>query len=386
MPMLNTAVVIPLFNGAPWIHTTLLSVMRQSLPAAEVVVVDDGSDDGSPEIARRIPGVTVVRHPGKGIQYARRHGAGLTTAPLLAFLDQDDLWHPDHLADLTGLLESSKAAAAVGHCQRFAHERSLRLEPARGPGHEFDPWTAFPAGVVATPSCVLIRRAALDAVGGWPASGRLGRDTYMWLRLSERAPLVASGGTTVGYRRHSLSASARSRATAPAQFLADAYEANASALDAFRRSGRTVDGVDRRWAAYAAMVAVATAVLSGDRRGLEAAVAKYHAQVADEPVYFVRSCHEMLFYFLAAREVSGPVSAERERILAVLEAWPADDVQSPRSVFSGVNALAWRRAVGEQLRREPWHLRRWLVWFRTARSAAAKSGWASKPLLNRLLP
>lgn len=94
----SVSVVVPLYNGADHIAETLTSIERQSIPAAQVLVIDDGSTDDGASIARAHPvGATVVSQPNRGVAVARNHGLSLVTGDWVAFLDQDDLWHPDHL-------------------------------------------------------------------------------------------------------------------------------------------------------------------------------------------------------------------------------------------------------------------------------------------------
>ena len=95
-------VIIPLYNGARYIEQTLSSVLTQSLPADEIVVVDDGSTDGGAgaaiveEMGEKHP-VRLLHKPNGGQSSARNLGVRNSTSDLIAFLDQDDLWYSDHL-------------------------------------------------------------------------------------------------------------------------------------------------------------------------------------------------------------------------------------------------------------------------------------------------
>ena len=94
----GVTVVVPLYNGAEHIAETLTSIHRQTYPPAEVIVIDDGSTDGGDAIARDHPvRATVVSQPNRGVAVARNHGLSLGSGSWVTFLDQDDLWHPDHL-------------------------------------------------------------------------------------------------------------------------------------------------------------------------------------------------------------------------------------------------------------------------------------------------
>jgi len=94
----RVTVVVPLYNGAENLAETLSSIERQTHRAVEVLVVDDGSTDGGARIARDHPvGATVLTQPNHGVAVARNHGLAAASGDWVAFLDQDDLWHPDHL-------------------------------------------------------------------------------------------------------------------------------------------------------------------------------------------------------------------------------------------------------------------------------------------------
>ena len=94
--MLDVAVIIPLYNGSKWIRKTLESVFSQTHLPKEVIVIDDGSKDDSLQIVSEFESVTLVNNPFKGANLARNFGFTQTRSPLVAFLDQDDIWHPDH--------------------------------------------------------------------------------------------------------------------------------------------------------------------------------------------------------------------------------------------------------------------------------------------------
>ncbi len=97
----TVSVVICAYNAAAYVHTMLASVAAQSRPADEVVLVDDGSDDATPDIAEswadRLP-IKVIRHPdNRGVGHARRAAIEACSGTLVALLDADDYWFPDHL-------------------------------------------------------------------------------------------------------------------------------------------------------------------------------------------------------------------------------------------------------------------------------------------------
>lgn len=92
------SVVIPCYNRAGLIANSVASAMAQTHPPHEIIVVDDGSVDGSADVAAKLPGpVCVIRQPNGGPASARNNGIAQATGDWVAFLDSDDTWHPDKL-------------------------------------------------------------------------------------------------------------------------------------------------------------------------------------------------------------------------------------------------------------------------------------------------
>lgn len=207
-----TSVVIPLFNGAAWIGAALRSAVRQRSAPREILVVDDGSTDGSPELARAFPGVTVLPNPRKGANAARVHGLSAAAGPYVALLDQDDVWHEAHLARLEQLAEQYPSSHAfVGGAVLFSDGTTPQIGEPGDTSEELDPWRRFPTVAIATPSQVLIRRDVLLQRGGWEERFPGLADHHAWLRLSADQPLRALRSATMGYRQHAASYSSALR-------------------------------------------------------------------------------------------------------------------------------------------------------------------------------
>jgi hypothetical protein len=116
-------VVIPLYNGAAYIAETLTSIERQTLSNLEVIVIDDGSDDAGPAAVRAHPvGAVLIEQSHLGVAVARNRGLASARGRWIAFLDQDDLWHPSHLERAVRWLEEHDGARIV-----FAREHAFSV-------------------------------------------------------------------------------------------------------------------------------------------------------------------------------------------------------------------------------------------------------------------
>jgi len=174
------SVVIPCYNGERYIGDTIRSVLRQSRGPREIIVVDDGSTDGSRAAVVAAGGpVLFLRQAHGGAAQARNLGVERSSGAFVAFLDADDLWTEHALAALIAPLERDPALGmSVGLMEQFV---SPELE---GGGHGF----RFSPDRVVARMCgtVLIRRSELDRVGSFAPQLRSGEFTD-WILRAEAA-------------------------------------------------------------------------------------------------------------------------------------------------------------------------------------------------------
>ena len=231
-----TSIVMPLYNGGAWIEETLRSVHVQTSRPAEVIVVDDGSTDGSPEIAAAFPWVTLIRNPGKGANAARAYGLMQTTRPLVTMLDQDDIWAPWHLEQLECVATDHPQANAVfGGAILFYSSQTLRFGESSDECASFDPWERLPIATIPTPSQVLMRRDVLLSRGGWTQRFLGVADQHAWLRLAADQPLVSLRRASMGYRQHHTSYSSKLRANDPVAAVRRLLDAAQDVMELRRR-------------------------------------------------------------------------------------------------------------------------------------------------------
>ena len=125
------AAVIPAFNRADTLERALRSALSQDRLPDEIVVVDDGSTDGTEAIAGSEPTVTLVRQPHRGVAAARNEGVARSSSQFIAFLDSDDVWDPDHLRRMHDAIVATDAVA-------WLYFSDLRLAPLHGGATSWD--------------------------------------------------------------------------------------------------------------------------------------------------------------------------------------------------------------------------------------------------------
>jgi len=211
-PAPRIAILIPAFNAAAFIAETLDSVLAQTLPAAEIIVVDDGSADNSAEIAAGFsPRIKVLRQKNSGTAGARQSGADVTNSELILSVDADDILLPDTLARLADALRANPAAVlAAGPAELWTPGTANPSAPDTEVLwlDEKNLWRGLLSGnCIRTSGCALMRRTALVAAGGWDADRQLmgSEDWELWLRLAEQGPFARVPGTVLKYRLHSNS-------------------------------------------------------------------------------------------------------------------------------------------------------------------------------------
>ncbi|MFE6236475.1 glycosyltransferase family 2 protein [Cellulosimicrobium sp. NPDC057862] len=219
---LRVSVVVATNRGGPFLAEALASVLAQSYPAAELVVVDDGSPD--PQALLQIvedvaqggtsPRPRVVRQAPAGVSAARNAGVAQTSGELVAFLDDDDRWHPDRLRRHAEVM-AERLDVVVSYCgmrtidadgtelvaadQRAADDQRAVI---RGPG-------------VMLPNLV-IRRDVFDAVGGFDPEYQQGEDLDLVLKASAHGPFAFVDDVLVDYRHHASNTTRSYRALAAA--------------------------------------------------------------------------------------------------------------------------------------------------------------------------
>lgn len=195
MPARGVSYIVPVHNGAAYLAEALDSIFAQTLPALEVVVVDDGSSDDTPAVARRYGNrIRYLRQAHSGQSVARNHGVRVARGPLVAFLDADDLAHPTKLARQVARFE---ARPELDLCQALTSDfwspempveqrRTTRGVARPHPGH-IDTW--------------LVRRTLFERIGGLDPNLRLGETVDWYFRARESGAAIELLPEVTAYRR-----------------------------------------------------------------------------------------------------------------------------------------------------------------------------------------
>ncbi len=255
------AVVMPCYQQAAFLPDAIESVLAQTEPAAEVIVVDDGSTDDTADVAARYP-VRYVGRPNGGVSAARNTGIAASSADFLVFVDADDRLAPEALARNRDSLERHPdAAVAAGICRIVdATGAPVHDAPYRCPGGDhYD--AILRHNHVFPPAVALHRRQALLEAGGWPERFAYFEDVALYLRIARRHSVRCHPTVICDYRRQPEGASHNRAAMLEgiAAVLADQeryVKANpryAEALSAGRRAyldrwgGLLADAVREQW-------------------------------------------------------------------------------------------------------------------------------------------
>ena len=184
----SVSIIIPTFNRAAFLGEAVDSVCAQTTEDWELIVVDDGSTDATPGVmaAFRDPRIRYVSQARRGVAAARNGGMAVSRASMIAFLDSDDLWLPEKLRFQLQFF-SLNPAAAICQTEEMWIRRGQRVNP-RAKHRKHSGWIfkeCLPLCIV-SPSAVMMRREALDALGGFDESLPACEDYDLWLRASLR--------------------------------------------------------------------------------------------------------------------------------------------------------------------------------------------------------
>jgi glycosyltransferase involved in cell wall biosynthesis len=228
--------ILPVYNGKRYLREAIESVLAQTYRALEIIVIDDGSTDGTVDVlAGYGDRLRHVRQTNAGPAAARNHGIALAGGAFIAFQDADDVWHRDKVKRQIERFEARpELELSIGHVQNFWIP-DLKEEADRFRDHRLaQPGPAF------GPPSLLVRRSLFEKVGLFNPKMRLSSDTDWFLRAAELRVTMEIVPEVLFYRRwHNNNISRLSR-----QLLVEAVKAS---LDRRRLAGQISQSI--KWPA-----------------------------------------------------------------------------------------------------------------------------------------
>jgi glycosyltransferase involved in cell wall biosynthesis len=225
LPIPPITVVIPCHNAAKYIAATLRSVLAQPACQLEVLVIDDGSTDGSADLVEQsFSQVRVLRQANQGVAAARNHGIAQAGHEWIAFVDADDIWLPGKLQAQWSRLQDQPEARMcytgwkVWPTHEVEPDPALMAQLSAQANSSDPPQRRGPSGwiypellndCVVWTSTVLAQRSLLQELAGFDASLHVGEDYDLWLRASRITPIVRVDVPFALYRLHAANLTKR---------------------------------------------------------------------------------------------------------------------------------------------------------------------------------
>lgn len=190
------SVIIPCYNAERWLSEAIDSCLAQSYQSVEIIVVDDGSADGSLEIIQSYGDrITWETGSNRGGNHARNRGFALSKGDYIQFLDADDYLLPKKIEKQTQFLETTGVDVVYGDWQHQYHLESgeVALDDVKTSGNQPDILKSLLSDWWVSPACLLFRRGVVEASGGWDEALSAGQDRDFFLA-------VVTSGAQVGYQ------------------------------------------------------------------------------------------------------------------------------------------------------------------------------------------
>lgn len=196
------SVVIPLYNKEKSISSTLRTVLNQTFSDYEIVIVNDGSTDGSVEEIEKVQDdrIRLVHQPNAGVSAARNRGIEEAKGDLIAFLDADDEWKPEYLATQYHLFQKYPECSVFA-CNYEFRDVSGKVTPTLIHKLPFVGEDGILSNYFEVASCshppicsisVMVKKQVMQAIGGFPLGIKSGEDLLTWARLAVNGMIAYS--------------------------------------------------------------------------------------------------------------------------------------------------------------------------------------------------
>src|SRR5688572_22024946 len=213
----SIAVIIPAYNAAQYLVPAIDSVLAQTLPVSQVIVVDDGSKDATAQIVENYAdAVWLIRQENAGVSVARNRGAAEVKSDWLLFFDADDLLRPDALERLARRSTEGEFGVVYGQSEYFTETTGVRRLHGKSAAEGRIPAAAmanFWKSAIATPGGAIVRADLFARVGGFRSEFNTAADRDFWLRAGSFAEFGYVDSAVIEKREHDANMSGdRSRA------------------------------------------------------------------------------------------------------------------------------------------------------------------------------
>ncbi len=200
------SVIIPAYNSEQFISETLTLVLAQTFQSFEIIVVNDGSTDRTKEIVSEFINkdqrIKLINQSNLGTATARNRGIKESSAGLIAFLDSDDLWHPDKLNKQIGFMKKFPKIAIVSCLAEIVDENSICQGLLAGRNLNGSCYREIlDTGGISGGSIVIVRKKCFEQIGYFDSALEPFEDWDMWIRLARCFELATIPEILVGYRR-----------------------------------------------------------------------------------------------------------------------------------------------------------------------------------------
>src|SRR5690554_2115171 len=197
------SVVIPLYNKELSISNTIQSVLNQTFQDFEIVVVNDGSTDNSLHVLKEIDDtrIRIINKTNGGVSSARNRGIKEAKYEWIAFLDGDDLWEPNHLEEITKMMNLYPEEKVFVTSFVYSDNRQMFKHPRATPIFKIENYfkEAIKENLMWT-SIVVVNKECIDKVGGFNEKLNRGEDLDLWARLAREYAITKSSIVTAIYR------------------------------------------------------------------------------------------------------------------------------------------------------------------------------------------
>lgn len=196
------SVIIPCYNGEAYLEETIESALAQSYQPLEVIVVDDGSTDGSREIAQRFP-IRYMHQQNQGLTRSRNRGVRESRGSYVVFLDADDRLRPNAIeTGMRVLTERPECAMSVGDHVFISADGSYQDDSHKHGQLQIGYESLLKSNCIEMISSVLFCRGVLEDAGGFDAGLRVAEDYDLYLRIARDHPIACHPAVIAEYRMH----------------------------------------------------------------------------------------------------------------------------------------------------------------------------------------